>query len=510
MNSDARENWWALRSTWAAGLTAIYATIAALSWNRTLIPDEIRPLIVARGSAVELVEFARLDIIQTPLSYLAARAWLNAFGHSDNVAKAFALVLGIATIVLFVYIAGRFTQHWRVASLLLCVIYLRVGSAPNLVRMYGLLLLLSVVALYFWDRWRLDPTPTLLTAWTATMVLLFYTLGSALLLLPGYALATWLYGPRSWSRQLAFAGAATASVLALAPWLAYVYPVFAGRGISANIQAIQGRPTAVLGRLPFYVLSGFDAGGGSPPLPMHSEALIQPAKWAAILLHVLLVAAALSLISGRSKSKGAGQNDLMSSIGIMMSICIGPVVVLYAFSMLFIQVLHPRYLTVLFPVYCLLLALLGRAGGRPGRFVLTGLILPWLVVISGATLVQHVSRVSLEAGTSLVANERAATDIVLCNRHMPVGFQVLWDWTRRLQRADRVHVLSSPTHPWVEMHFPGTPLDDLNLDGVNRVWFFHEDWRPHGLVSAYLADRGYDRREIVDDWYHLTLFERRR
>ena len=36
---------------------------------------------------------ARADLVQTPLSYLATRAWLGAFGHTDAAAKALKLAV---------------------------------------------------------------------------------------------------------------------------------------------------------------------------------------------------------------------------------------------------------------------------------------------------------------------------------------------------------------------------------------------------------------------------------
>ena len=125
------------------------------------------------------------------------------------------------------------------------------------------------------------------------------------------------------------------------------------------------------------------------------------------------------------------------------------------------------------------------------------------------TLVQHFERVPLQAGTDRVAREYVETDIVLCNNYMFSGYRVLWDWTRRLHRSEAVHVLNEGGPPWIVARFPGIDLEDLDLEGVNRVWFFHRGAPGIDRVSAHLVAAGYEaRRQIIDDWYHLTLFER--
>ena len=60
-NPENARGWLMSRWTWAAGLSAVYVAVSAFAWNRTLTPDEIRPLIVARGPMGQLLEFARLD-----------------------------------------------------------------------------------------------------------------------------------------------------------------------------------------------------------------------------------------------------------------------------------------------------------------------------------------------------------------------------------------------------------------------------------------------------------------
>jgi hypothetical protein len=502
LGQQARHRWY-----WAALMGVLYAAVGILAWQRTLIPDEIRPLMVARGPLQDLLAYARLDLVQTPLSYMAQYAWLNLWGHSDGAAKAFALLVGMATLVWFTHTAARFTPHWRMASFLLLAIYLRVGSAPNLVRMYGLLVLVAVATLHLWDVWRRRPTTGRLAAWAAAMALLFWTHGSGLLLLSGFVVATWFFGPAGRKERLAFLVAATMSVLSLAPWIVFVAATFEERGIAANVQAIPGNPTVILGRLPFQLLSGIDPGGGSLRLPLERAWFTPALQWLAILVHAGLLASAASVLRRPRDARKDGTDSI--SAWWLLAVCGTPVLLLYLFSVSVVHALHPRYLTLLFPVYCLLLAHLGGAGGRAGRVLLAGVLLPWLLVSSGLTVAQHLSRPTLGQGTEVVARERTDRDLVICDRWGPLGYRVVWDWTRRLHREDQITVIGAAGLSWLRPYFPGQDLDGLGVADIDRVWLFHSESDAADQVGRVLRERGFrPGRVVADGWYHLALYER--
>jgi hypothetical protein len=492
---------------WASLVGAVYVGFSVATWQRALIPDELRPLIVAKGSLGDLLEFARLDLVQTPLSYVVQWVWLHAFGHSDAAAKGLALLVGVSTLALFTLVAARLSPQWRWASAILLLMFLRVGSPPNLIRMYGLLLLLVVAAIYCWERWRQQPTIARLAAWALIMACVYWTHGSGLLLLAGFALATWFYGPPEWSPRLAFAAAGVVSVLTLVPWIVFVSSVFENRGIGANVQAIRGNPTAVLARIPFHFLTGMDSGSGSPSPPPEETAIARPLTWVAIALHLALLGAAWPAV--RAQFRADRRRSPLASTGAMALLCAGPILLLYTFSITVVHALHPRYMTALFPAYCLVVVGLAGAGGRIGRGVLLGFLVPWLVIVSGVTVVQHVARPTLRDGIEVVARERTTGDLVLCDRWQPLGYQVVWDWTNRLGRSDPVTIVDAAGVPWLRSIFPGTSLESLPIATTNRVWLFRPGARTSDRVGPFLIAHGFHiDRVIVDGWYHLALYAR--
>src|SRR5712692_6752669 len=123
--------------SWACLLVAAYLLVGLLTWKRTLIPDEIRALLLAAGPVEKELEYVRKDAVHPPLSFLLDRWWLGAFGQTDSAAKALPLVLNIPTLFLLTWVASRMTSQWRLASFLFAAPFLRAGSAVNLVRMYG-------------------------------------------------------------------------------------------------------------------------------------------------------------------------------------------------------------------------------------------------------------------------------------------------------------------------------------------------------------------------------------
>jgi hypothetical protein len=494
---------------WSAVLVLLYLGVAILGWDRTLIPDEIIGLVMAERPLAELLEFARNDLVQTPLSYFLARAWLGIFGGTDTAAKLLPLTLGSVSLFLFTYLATRVTPHWRAASLLFWASYLRIGSAPNLVRMYAPAVVFVIVAAVMWDRWRLDPKVRYLGIWCGFMILLFYTHGSGLLLLPAFVVSTWLYGPRDRRLQMVFHGAAALALLALAPWFAYVTPVMIDKGVESNIEWVSDRPTSELADLPFYFFSGEEPGGYSPIPPLHQSRVTPVLKWVARVVHLGLLLLAWPLLRRLWPTRPCRSDDA-SWTGICLLFCAIPVLALYGFSVLISPALHPRYLVLELPFYFLLLVLLGFAGGRPGRIILLGLILPWMLINSGLTLVQHQRSSPIGDAVETVVRDMRYGDLVLADRHVPRGFQVEWEWTHRHGRSDSIQVLRSDLPAWLLQHFPGVAPEDLDLSTTNRIWYIH-DGRPGEQENEkqFIASGFVATRNLEGDRYAMTLYERR-
>jgi hypothetical protein len=489
---------------WATGFVLLYVGVGLAGWARTLLPDEIRPLILADLPLRATLDYARQDLVQTPGSYLLERIWMRTFGHSDSVAKTLALLLNVPTIVLFAYLASRITTHWRVAALLFTLAFLRIGSAVNLVRMYGLLLLCFVSALVLWNEWRTEPRMRWLFGWAVAMSFAVYAHATALFLLPVFVLVNTLFGPR----RVVFLIASGLPVLALVPWIAFVSSTFFERGIGGNVGWIGTDPTRAVFQLPFYFLTGEPPGGASPLEERYARGISPLWKWGALVLNGLLVAFA-TLWPRVTRKTHATEPSSVRWI-VIASLFVGiPIGLLYLFSLASEPVVHPRYLLIVTPAYWLLLTLLGQRGGLPGRVTLV-VVAVWMV---GSVLVVgglHQRPGLARSGTDRVAAEIRVADIVVVDDYMPLGFQVYWEWTRRLKRNERINVLlTDEVLPYTRGMLPGTNLNEIELQGVQRVWLFREGPRHLPRIAEYLAGNGFRQlEEHGEGTRSLVLFAR--
>jgi len=472
---------------WTAFLVGIYLGISWVGWDRTLIPDEIRPLILAARSWDELMRLARHDLVQTPLSYVLGKFWLDIFGHSDGAAKSLALLTNIPTIVMLTFLASRIPiPHWRVLAFLFCAGYFRIESAVNLVRMYGLVVLFCVSAFLVWEKWRTNSTFQWLITWTMLMIFAVYSHLSALFLLPTFLVANWIYG----SRKILFTFIVALPGLALIPWILYVLPVFLDRGIEANIASIVKSPHLVLLQLPFFFLSGVYSGGGSLINFLHHWEF-RHLRIVVAVVHLALFYFAWDNIRLMWKRRD-GEEEIVRWFWLAIFLIGIPLLILYAFSIFYMPALHPRYLLVGLPGYWILVLLFGFLGGRRGKITVFG-IMAWVLVSIGILGIQHFPDPPVRQGTELIARELRDSDIILCDDRMSLGYQVYWEWTRRLGRSEPIIVLDSPQPPWLKDIIQANSLDSLQLMRVNRVWFFskYADKPRAKKIKEFLITRGF-------------------
>lgn len=491
--APANWSWYA----WAGFLVVLYVAISIVGWNRTLIPDEIRVLLLAAQPAGEIVEYARKDIVHPPLTYLLQRGWLNIFGHTDSAAKAWALLMGSLTIFTFTYLARRVTSYWWLLALFFCTPYFRIGSSVNLVRMYGLLLLLVVVAILLWDQWKKTPGPGWLAAWVITMTMAIYSHGTGLLLIPAFVITNWLCGPRKWT----FTIAGVIPVLALSLWIIITLPDYLTRDVFfTNAGWGNESPNRTLIKLPFYFLSGEDAGGGSPVPPLWTMGDFRMLAITLFLLNLVLLLPAWKKISQLRWSLRESDDTTRWLITSAL-LCGIPIGMLYIFSLLVFSALQARFVLLATPAYWMLLVLLGELGGRMNRAIFLGIFVPWILLGTGLTLVQNLSPSWARQGTQFVATEMGASDLILVDKHMPLGWQVYWEWTHRLERDSRIEILSSvDVPPYMRTIKPDTPLDQLNVENTARVWYFYsKNWyqrrRAVAPVTEFLTKHGF----VVDE-----------
>jgi hypothetical protein len=485
---------------WTAGLVLTYAAFSFAGWQRTLLPDEIRPLLLARGSLSDLLNLARADIVQTPASYVLARLWLNLFGHTDTAAKALPLVLGVASLITFAFLARRATRYWMPATLLFTAVYLRVGSSANLVRMYGLAILLSVIALLLWDTWRRRGGWSWLAAWILAITFAIYTHPSALMLLGAMVVATWVLGPR----RLTFTAAAVVPILALLPWLSFVYPSYRDRGLEENIAALADDPVREIARLPFYFLTGDPPGALAPLEEYYNRGTPALWRWSALALFAALGIAAIPGLRQRNWTAPARTAEeewlIMAAL-----LTILPIVALFAVSILTMPVLSARYLLVTLPAFAILLTGLAMAGGKPSQ-VIGGLALIWILISAVHSL--RLNRVPSPARISadFISRNLQPGDLIVAGRHVPIGWPLYWEWTRRLQRSEPLHVLPSNQPRWLRDILPAEELDQLPLASAKRVWFVNLGTPLRVEVAQQLMARGFAPAETgVQDMQFVAL-----
>jgi hypothetical protein len=487
---------------WTLLLVLVYAGTSMAGWQRTLLPDEIRPLLLAQGPASDLLAMARADIVQTPASYFVARAWLNLFGHTDAAAKALPLTLGILSIVLFAVLARRATRHWAIASFLFAGVFWRVGTSANLVRMYGLVILCSVVALLLWDAWRKRPGWPMLLAWAAVMTLAIYTHPSALLLLGALVIATWLLGPK----KLTFTAGALVPVLALIPWLLSVYPAYRDRGLEANVAALADDPVRELARLPFYLLTA-DPPGALSPLEERLQSTSPALRWGALALVAALMLAAVPGVRRKNWARAARtpHDDWMITAALLTVL---PVAVMLLVSVVTIPILSARYLLVTLPPLILLLTALATLGGRVG-YTLIGAAAIWILASVVWSIQLHRPPSPARVAASYIAEHLQPNDIVIAGRHIPIGWGLYWEWSRRLGRPERIHVLPSNQPAWLRNILPAEELEQMPLPSAERVWFVNLGSALREEVGQQIEARSFTRVETgVQDMQFVVLYQR--
>src|SRR5256714_730085 len=219
-------------------LVCLYA--AARLWHLTaacLWFDEIFSLHAARHTWVELWRFAAADLIHPPLFYALLKIWMAVGGDSLLWLRLLPALTAIAALVPFLLLARELRllpSATNFALLLLASNGYLIKYAQEL-RMYSLLLLLTLVSLWLFAKLLHAPRATraLLLALTIANLLLAYThyYGLGVVACEAVLLA---FKDR---RKLApFLSTCAVVALLFAPWVVCVVGASAeGRGLAQNV-----------------------------------------------------------------------------------------------------------------------------------------------------------------------------------------------------------------------------------------------------------------------------------
>ena len=475
---------------WTVILLSIYFAIGIPGLRRTMVGDEIYALLAAGKTFREHIEFLRLDLLHPPLAHLLIRGWLELFGNTDLSAKLWALLLNACTVVLTVALAVRVTPHWRLASFLMCVPCLQVGSAVHLLRNYGLLYAVTLAVALVWDWWRREPGNRSLICLTATLVAALYTSMLSILILPALVAANRFFG----NRQRAFERAVGIAMLLLQPWLLVVMPVYLNRKLAGNLGWLRTSPHIALAGLPYDLLSGADPGNDSLPYPFSERRVRVWLVGPAALLNAALAFAVWRKQRTRWRLQGPGH---YSWTAICVMVAASPCLALWAGSLLGHPLLHGRYILFIAPFYWLLVAQGVFLGGTWGKAIFGAGFAPWIAASILAPFVLNVAASPVRIGTTELTTRLQADDLILFDMNSHAGWQAYWEWTHRLGRSDHVAAAGTGILPHEAVLVPLQVPENISLPRHGQVFLFSVFGPSRKRLETILNNHGYGPVETI-------------
>ncbi len=141
-------------------------------WNDEA--DEV--MLLKRSSLFQLATGEEFDQSHPPLYHLALGAWTSVFGYSRSSVRLPSVLFGVAAII-GTYFIGKLifnTETALAAAFLLAISPFHIMQS-QIVRPYGLLILLGIINLYFFFKYRDTKKKLYLLAFTVTAILMNYT-----------------------------------------------------------------------------------------------------------------------------------------------------------------------------------------------------------------------------------------------------------------------------------------------------------------------------------------------
>lgn len=219
-------------------VAAVALFVGARLWHLTatcLWFDEVFSVHAARHSWLELFRFAAADIIHPPLFYAILKLWIGAGGESLWWLRLLPLIFAVATIVPFYLLARELKLNAAATnySLLLMAVSGFLIKYAQEVRMYSLLLFLSVTSIWLFVRFAKSNGSPITVPLAICNFLLVYThyFGWLLIVAEGVLLLTWHR-----KKLLTFVITAAALLASYVPWI-YAVATYRepGKGLAQNI-----------------------------------------------------------------------------------------------------------------------------------------------------------------------------------------------------------------------------------------------------------------------------------
>lgn len=367
---------------------------AARLWRLTqfnLGRDEIFSLETARLGWHALLTAVVNDVVHPPLFYLLLKIWLTLGGASLRWLKLFPALTAIAAIVPFLLLcrALRLRATTRDLALLLVAVNGYLVAYAHELRMYSLLLLFSLCALWlfvrFWHAERLTKL-TLLALYSAHLLLVYTQYYGWLLVgVELLSIAIWRR-----NRARVFAALVALLLLACAPWAYLVMHALNTRTVNLSTQlSWHYRPGATSLAAYYALLNG-------PFSFAHSTTL------------GLLVFGLVIIIARRTVQRAATDTHARRIYDWLLALAALPVAFAFVVSRIFPQsIWHTRYLIISAVPYLLLVALaLTSLRPRPLRLALTLFVVAW-AAFSGLA---EMRRTDTHIAWDVLAHELSTTE----------------------------------------------------------------------------------------------------
>ncbi|MET0649293.1 MAG: glycosyltransferase family 39 protein [Pyrinomonadaceae bacterium] len=495
-----------------AALVGLY--VAARLWRLTgtcLWFDELFSVHAAQHTWPGLWRFVAADLIHPPLFYALLKVWVAAGGESLLWLRLFPFVASAAALVPLLLLARELRLSGAATNIALLVAaangYL-IKYAQE-VRMYGLLLLLTLTSLWLFARLlnKKDHARGLFVALFFCNLLLVYThyYGWLVVACEGAFLAL-----RERRRLGAFAFVVAGLVAAYVPWVwACLSAAGAGGGLAQNIGWIQRPGPGDLVELfalfnqPFYFRQS-----SADPIYGRGGALLG-------LLLVGLPVVALLFERMRRGKEGAGGEDAVAvdsrddaAVAFLLTFTLLPVALAFVASYVLPQsVWGTRHLIVAFGPYALLTGLaLGRL--RPAWWRASALLLLccWVALVGALGLARRQAAHVWCAWEGLAAS--AARDGAGAGDVYAFEDLVAYHLWFALERDGRFRVVSVEGAPGVAedpgyflpRDFDGVAVANTDALRGERFWaaFRDADWDESRQPLKLITERGYRAERVYE------------
>ena len=539
---------WRSGALLTAGLVCLYA--AARLWRLTaacLWFDELFSVHAARHGWGDLWRFVAADLIHPPLFYALLKVWVATGGESLQWLRLFPALASVAAVVPLLLLARELRLGARATNLALLVAaangYL-IKYAQE-VRMYGLLLLLTLTSLWLFARLlgRAGPARGLTVALAFVNLLLVYTHYYGWLVVACEVAFVLLTDRRRLRALLLSAGALA---ICYVPWVAACASAAgAGGGLAQNIGWI-ARPGArelvhlfALFNEPFYFRQS-----SAEPVYARGGALfgllLVGLPVAALLVGVLRERRARAVTDEgdvEASPSAAGTETTDGAVAFLTLFAALPVALAFAASYVLPQsVWGTRHLVVAYAPYALLAGLaLGRLRPLWWRGAALTLLCCWLAAAAALALVRRDAPYVWCAWDGLAAS--AARDTVGAARAVEesaagpsnvyafedlVAYH-LWFALERGRTAGRFRVVSVKGAPglaedpayFLPRGFDGVAVSGADALGGERFWVAFRDtsWDESRQPLKLIRERGYRAGRVYETAAQgqrafLVLFER--